>query len=209
MWPYKSRAPPLKPQKTTLRSVVGRLPLVYALRLPHTSRETGPLPRPSKTSLAVNGLHSDPTSAVVYADPALLCSARRPPCLLQSRSAPARPHSLTDLLVWSGPIRSVAYMDGILSAGGATPASPTSPLSVRHAPNGNIKRKRDSLVESSPGSIGGQEDDGLDNDSKKRQPGVKRACNECRQQKVSQPAPARSPLRLMPLSAASTSQLAN
>jgi hypothetical protein len=78
-------------------------------------------------------------------------------------------------------------MDGILSAGGATPASPTSPLSVRHAPNGSTKRKRDSLVvDSSPGSIGGQDDDGLDNDSKKRQPGVKRACNECRQQKVSQ-----------------------
>ncbi|KAH7368535.1 hypothetical protein B0T11DRAFT_253861 [Plectosphaerella cucumerina] len=76
-------------------------------------------------------------------------------------------------------------MDGILSAGGATPASPTSPLSVRHAPNGSTKRKRDSLVvDSSPGSIGGQDDDGLDNDSKKRQPGVKRACNECRQQKL-------------------------
>ena len=34
--------------------------------------------------------------------------------------------------------------------------------------------------ESSPGS--GHDDDEL---SKKRQPGVKRACNECRQQKVS------------------------
>lgn len=34
-------------------------------------------------------------------------------------------------------------------------------------------------IESSPGS--GNED----HDDKKRQPGVKRACNECRQQKVS------------------------
>ena len=76
---------------------------------------------------------------------------------------------------------------GILSAAsGATPVSPTSPLSARHAPNGFNKRKRGSMVaDSSPGSIGGQDDDGLDLESKKRQPGVKRACNECRQQKVS------------------------
>lgn len=76
---------------------------------------------------------------------------------------------------------------GILSAAsGATPVSPTSPLSARHAPNGHNKRKRGSMVaDSSPGSPGGQDDDTLDLDSKKRQPGVKRACNECRQQKVS------------------------
>lgn len=78
---------------------------------------------------------------------------------------------------------------GILSAAsGATPVSPASPMSARPGANGynGHKRKRESMVaDSSPGSIGGQDEDGLDHDSKKRQPGVKRACNECRQQKVS------------------------
>lgn len=45
-------------------------------------------------------------------------------------------------------------------------------------------------LESSPGSIN-EDDHGDQHDhgehDKKRQPGVKRACNECRQQKVSQP----------------------
>jgi hypothetical protein len=55
------------------------------------------------------------------------------------------------------------------------------------------KRKRSNgmgTLESSPGSIN-DDDHGDHNDQgdhdKKRQPGVKRACNECRQQKVSQP----------------------
>lgn len=53
-------------------------------------------------------------------------------------------------------------------------------------------------LESSPGSIndddhGDHHDHGGDHD-KKRQPGVKRACNECRQQKVSQPlSPSQTP----------------
>lgn len=64
--------------------------------------------------------------------------------------------------------------------------SPTSPVSARHAPT--IKRKRSiGGLDSSPGSgIGGDEDQSLLEPEKKRQPGVKRACNECRQQKVSQ-----------------------
>lgn len=73
----------------------------------------------------------------------------------------------------------------ILNAGGAS-LSPSSPVSSRHG-NGGPKRKRSSImggVESSPGS--GNDDDHGD---KKRQPGVKRACNECRQQKVSCPSP--------------------
>lgn len=72
-------------------------------------------------------------------------------------------------------------MDGspIVARGGAS-LSPTSPVS-------GPKRKRSGPVkhESSPGS--GLEDDHGDHGDhdKKRQPGVKRACNECRQQKVS------------------------
>ncbi|KAI0873798.1 hypothetical protein GGS24DRAFT_490434 [Hypoxylon argillaceum] len=46
----------------------------------------------------------------------------------------------------------------------------------------SAKRKR-STVESSPGSIG-DEDQSMIEPEKKRQPGVKRACNECRQQKL-------------------------
>lgn len=75
---------------------------------------------------------------------------------------------------------------GIVSAGGATPVSPASPTNARHAPNGPPKRKHSSMaLDSSPGSNVGHDDDNGEPDSKKRQPGVKRACNECRQQKVS------------------------
>lgn len=41
------------------------------------------------------------------------------------------------------------------------------------------------MVGSSPGSPDGDDDLAGDQHEKKRQPGVKRACNECRQQKVS------------------------
>lgn len=80
-------------------------------------------------------------------------------------------------------------MDGSPGVGrGALSMSPTSPASSRHG-NGMPKRKRSGGMglESSPGSIN-EDDHGDHNDNdKKRQPGVKRACNECRQQKVSQP----------------------
>ncbi|KAI0126533.1 hypothetical protein BJ170DRAFT_684121 [Xylariales sp. AK1849] len=76
-------------------------------------------------------------------------------------------------------------MDGqsLIGAGSAS-LSPTSPVSARHAPT--IKRKRSSGgLDSSPGSgIGGDDDQSLIEREKKRQPGVKRACNECRQQKL-------------------------
>ncbi|KAH8766664.1 hypothetical protein F5883DRAFT_604374 [Diaporthe sp. PMI_573] len=73
--------------------------------------------------------------------------------------------------------------------------SPTSPVSARshgmsHASgfgaNGAAKRKRSSvgMVGSSPGSADGDDDLAGDHHEKKRQPGVKRACNECRQQKL-------------------------
>ncbi|KAF3342340.1 hypothetical protein VdG1_02522 [Verticillium dahliae VDG1] len=86
-----------------------------------------------------------------------------------------------------------AILSAAAAAGGATPVSPTSPVSARPGntpisigvgPNG-VKRKRNSMVMSSPGSPAGHDDDTLlDGDPKKRQPGVKRACNECRQQKL-------------------------
>ncbi|TGJ88309.1 hypothetical protein E0Z10_g495 [Xylaria hypoxylon] len=79
-------------------------------------------------------------------------------------------------------------MDGHVVVGGAPSVpsmSPTSPMSLHR--HDSVKRKR-STVESSPGSIG-DEDHSLIEPEKKRQPGVKRACNECRQQKVSQPPP--------------------
>jgi len=87
-------------------------------------------------------------------------------------------------------------MDGSsIVARGAASMSPTSPASSRHG-NGGPKRKRSTgvaPVESSPGSFmdedhadHGEHGDHGDSD-KKRQPGVKRACNECRQQKVSHP----------------------
>ncbi|OAA32069.1 C6 zinc finger domain protein [Moelleriella libera RCEF 2490] len=72
----------------------------------------------------------------------------------------------------------------IVARGGAS-LSPTSPTSSRHG-NAGPKRKRSGPVthESSPGSA--LDDDQVDHGDpdKKRQPGVKRACNECRQQKV-------------------------
>lgn len=75
-------------------------------------------------------------------------------------------------------------MDGSGVARGAASHSPASPTSSRQG-NGIPKRKRSigvpAHLESSPGS----DHDDEHGDDKKRQPGVKRACNECRQQKVS------------------------
>lgn len=76
----------------------------------------------------------------------------------------------------------------IMASAGAASMSPTSPVSSRHG-GGTFKRKRSTGLtglESSPGSFvdHDHDDDHADGD-KKRQPGVKRACNECRQQKVS------------------------
>ncbi|KAH8174504.1 fungal zn(2)-Cys(6) binuclear cluster domain-containing protein [Sarocladium implicatum] len=70
---------------------------------------------------------------------------------------------------------------------GGNSMSPTSPVSSRHGGNNAIlKRKRSTGLgiakeEASPASDDDEHD--VDND-KKRQPGVKRACNECRQQKL-------------------------
>jgi hypothetical protein len=71
---------------------------------------------------------------------------------------------------------------GLLGGGASSPAT-----SVRPGTSGSYKRKRSGVeFESSPGSgVEGEEDDG----ERRRQPGVKRACNECRQQKVSHKGP--------------------
>ncbi|KAI0882153.1 uncharacterized protein GGS22DRAFT_181187 [Annulohypoxylon maeteangense] len=78
-------------------------------------------------------------------------------------------------------------MDGhtVVGAVSAPSTSPTSPVSVHR--HGSMKRKRSEGglgVDSSPGSVIGDEDQSLAEPEKKRQPGVKRACNECRQQKL-------------------------
>ncbi len=73
-----------------------------------------------------------------------------------------------------------ASLGRTLSSGGSvgdtsTSTALTSPTSTK----GRKRRVRN--ADSSPGSA----DDGRDtNKDKRRQPGVKRACNECRQQKV-------------------------
>ena len=65
-----------------------------------------------------------------------------------------------------------------------------SPVSERHAASGISNRKRNSSLagfDSSPGTIESPEAEGSEDgnhDDKRKQP-VKRACNECRQQKVS------------------------
>lgn len=72
-------------------------------------------------------------------------------------------------------------MDGGQGVVGVGQSSPTA--SGRPGTSGSFKRKRSNAeFESSPGS-GGEEAD--EEGERRRQPGVKRACNECRQQKVS------------------------
>ncbi|KAH9892949.1 hypothetical protein F4778DRAFT_301504 [Xylariomycetidae sp. FL2044] len=79
--------------------------------------------------------------------------------------------------------------------------SPTSPMSLQR--RGSMKRKRSigppGPIDSSPGSGAGDDDHSMIEPEKKRQPGVKRACNECRQQKVSQPIPPYFSSRLPPV----------
>lgn len=73
-------------------------------------------------------------------------------------------------------------MEGIHTSGGAaSPATSGRPGTAGES----YKRKRSGAeFESSPGT-GGDGEGEEEEESKKRQPGVKRACNECRQQKVS------------------------
>ncbi|PBP22475.1 hypothetical protein BUE80_DR006715 [Diplocarpon rosae] len=70
-------------------------------------------------------------------------------------------------------------MDGQGAASGGA-SSPTT--SHRPGTGGSYKRKRGGVdIDSSPGS---QNDDNDEDTERRRQPGVKRACNECRQQKL-------------------------
>jgi hypothetical protein len=73
-------------------------------------------------------------------------------------------------------------MEGIHASGGAvSPATSGRPGTA----GDSYKRKRSGAeFESSPGT-GGEGEGEEEEESKRRQPGVKRACNECRQQKVS------------------------
>lgn len=67
---------------------------------------------------------------------------------------------------------------GAVSGGASSPTT-----SARPGTGGSYKRKRSGAeFESSPGSGG---EDNEEEGERRRQPGVKRACNECRQQKVS------------------------
>lgn len=71
---------------------------------------------------------------------------------------------------------------GVIGSHGAA----SSPSSARNGVVGVAKRKRSGAgFESSPGSVDVVENE-EDEAERRRQPGVKRACNECRQQKVSQ-----------------------
>jgi len=75
----------------------------------------------------------------------------------------------------------VGRVQGSSSVGvGSAISSPTS------ARAGGVKRNRSVAgLDSSPGSVeDGEGDEGAED--RRRAPGVKRACNECRQQKVSQ-----------------------
>ncbi|KAI2603882.1 uncharacterized protein GGS25DRAFT_515770 [Hypoxylon fragiforme] len=78
-------------------------------------------------------------------------------------------------------------MDGhtVVGAVSAPSTSPTSPVSLHR--HNSMKRKRSEGglgIDSSPGSVIGDDDPSMAEPEKKRQPGVKRACNECRQQKL-------------------------
>lgn len=65
--------------------------------------------------------------------------------------------------------------------GGAT--SPTGAGRPSTAGGFNKRKRSGQEFESSPGSAGGEGEE--EDQERRRTPGVKRACNECRQQKVS------------------------
>ena len=85
---------------------------------------------------------------------------------------------------------SVADQAGIARGGGVGGAGLGSPVSERQATSGLSNRKRNASLagfDSSPGTIDSPEADGSEDgnhEGGRKQP-VKRACNECRQQKVS------------------------
>lgn len=66
--------------------------------------------------------------------------------------------------------------------GGAASSSPTTGARPGTGSVLNKRKRSGTGLDSSPGTANEQEDD---DSEKRKQPGVKRACNECRQQKVS------------------------
>lgn len=85
--------------------------------------------------------------------------------------------------VLSTPSSGLARSNGGYSGGVKIKSPTTSPISAKTIGERGRKRTQDiAVLDSSPGSAEG---DGETIDERKRQPGVKRACNECRQQKVS------------------------
>lgn len=86
---------------------------------------------------------------------------------------------------------SVAAVDEVGSGVGGRGYGLGSPISERQGTGGSTSRKRDASLaglDSSPGTIESPEadasEDGHHHDDRRKQP-LKRACNECRQQKVS------------------------
>ena len=77
----------------------------------------------------------------------------------------------------------LARNNGPVSSHSRTYTPATSPTSAKAGPGRGRKRTQDNAgLDSSPGSGEGEAEE---HDDRRRQPGVKRACNECRQQKVS------------------------
>jgi hypothetical protein len=76
-------------------------------------------------------------------------------------------------------------MDGQIGVGGVGGHGPaSSPVSARGGFGGAKRKRSGTEFDNSPGT-GGDEDHDEEEAERRRQPGVKRACNECRQQKVS------------------------
>jgi hypothetical protein len=65
---------------------------------------------------------------------------------------------------------------------GAGHGGASSPTSARNGVSGAKRKRSGAGFESSPGSVVENDEEEAE---RRRQPGVKRACNECRQQKVS------------------------
>lgn len=86
----------------------------------------------------------------------------------------------------------LARINGPVSSHSRTYTPATSPTSAKPGPARGRKRTQDNAgLDSSPGSGEGEveepdqeQEQEQEQDDRRRQPGVKRACNECRQQKV-------------------------
>lgn len=133
--------------------------------------------------------------SLLHSSPPLLSTPPSPPPLTPTATSRTlnhpSPHALTVtqtsrfMNALSGAGSGLARTNGPI-AGGTIYRSPVgSPVSVKPgAERGRKRRQNTAGLESSPGSGDGEAEG---NEERRRQPGVKRACNECRQQKVSSP----------------------